>query len=129
MYSTGINMYTNIKPRHSLKLYSYVRIPLSARTGVFFKSYQKANTNEIFQISSIDKSIFPYLYKLRDLSGEKILGSFYEEELTPVELKNTYKIQILDQKISKNNEKLYYVKYINYPDSFNEWISSKQIVE
>ena len=129
MYSDSINTLANKKKVHSLKKYTYVRISLLNRSNIFFKSFEKANTDEVFQIYEIDKSQYPFIYKLRDLAGEKILGSFYLDELTPVILKNEYKIKILDTKIDKNGKKLYYVNYINYPEKFNEWITEKQIIK
>lgn len=44
-------------------------------------------------------------------------------------LKNEYKIRILNTKVDKNNKKIYYVNYINYPKKFNEWISESQIIK
>ena len=129
MYSDSINTLANKKKVHSLNKYTYVRISLLNRSNIFFKSFEKANTDEVFQIYEIDKSQYPFIYKLRDLAGEKILGSFYLDELTPVILKNEYKIKILDTKIDKNGKKLYYVNYINYPEKFNEWITEKQIIK
>lgn len=129
MYSDSINTLSKKKTIHSLKNYSYVRISLLNRSNIFFKSFKKANSDEVFQIYDIDKSQTPFLYKLRDLSGEKILGSFYKDELTEVILKNEYKIRILNTKVDKNNKKIYYVNYINYPKKFNEWISESQIIK
>ena len=128
MYSDSINTFSKKKNIHSLKKYSYVRISLLNRTNIFSKSFEKVNSGEIFQIYDIDKSQYPFLYKLRDLSGEKILGSFYKDELTEVILKNEYKIKILKTKIDENNKKFYYVNYINYPKKFNEWISENQLI-
>ena len=62
MFSNRININSTTKSLHSLKLYSFVRIPLSTRSSLFFKSYQKVNTNEIFQISKIDKNIIIPLF-------------------------------------------------------------------
>ena len=128
MYSDSINTFSKKKNIHLLKKYSYVRISLLNRTNIFSKSFEKVNSEEIFQIYDIDKSQYPFLYKLRDLSGEKLIGSFYKEELTEVILKNEYKIKILKTKIGKNNKKFYYVNYINYPKKFNEWISENQLI-
>ena len=128
MYSDSINTFSKKKNIHLLKKYSYVRISLLNRTNIFSKSFEKVNSGEIFQIYDIDKSQYPFLYKLRDLSGEEILGSFYKDELTEVILKNEYKIRILKTKIDENNKKIYYVNYINYPKKFNEWISENQLI-
>ena len=84
----NINKKFKEKNSHSLKINQLVRIPYTGRTqDIFHKSYNIVNTQEIFKIVEIDKKETPFLYKLEDLSGEKIRGSFYLEELTPAELK------------------------------------------
>ena len=73
----------------------YVRIPKVERTqNPFFKGYDINQTTEIFVIDDIDKSIWPYLYKLRDLAGDRIKGSFYQDELVLTSLNNKYKIEM-----------------------------------
>ena len=107
----------------------YVRIPKVERTqNPFFKGYDINQTTEIFVIDDIDKSIWPYLYKLRDLAGDRIKGSFYQDELVLTSLNNKYKIEILDEKNDKNKGKMYFVRYLGYPDKFSEWIKASQIL-
>ena len=47
---------------------------------VFDKGYTQRWTKEIFKISMIQLTI-PVTYKITDYNGEKIQGSFYEQEL------------------------------------------------
>ena len=113
---------------HLYKINQFVRIPTTQRTqNVFFKSYEVVNTEEIFRIASVDDTTEPYLYKLKDLTGEDIKGSFYAEELIPAKLKNIYAVKILKEKFEKGKKKLY-VTYLGWPSKYNEWIESKKIV-
>ena len=56
---------------------------------------------------------------------KKIAGTFYEEELQKitVDSKTPFKIQAVLAK--KNNKVL--VKYLGWPNKFNEWIPQKRL--
>ena len=75
------NLYSNIKqvknPR-KLKIGDKVRI--YAYKSTFTKGYMPRWTKEIFVIDEIMKTN-PITYKIKDLNGEPILGSFYIQEL------------------------------------------------
>ena len=47
----------------------------------FEKGYKPNWTKEIFVVDEVNKTI-PITYKIKDLEGEPILGSFYKEELS-----------------------------------------------
>ena len=124
----SINKSKHIIHSQSLKINSYVRMTNVSRTqNLFFKSYNVSNTPEIFKIYDIEKKRIPYLFKLRDLAGNNIVGSFYQAELTPTFLPKIFPIHIISEKII-NKKKYYKVSYIGYPDTFNELISEKQIL-
>ena len=126
MYDINIGKYGD--KEQSMSVGDYVRIPKLSRTqSVFFKGYSISNTEEIFRIDSINKSMFPYVYNLTDLSGEKIHGSFYIEELTKVKLKSIYPIKVLKQKYIKG-KKVFLVSFLGYPSSFDSWIPEKNLV-
>ena len=70
------------------------------------------------------------VYWIRDLSGEDVLGSFYREELEPVEYSpnNIYKIEkILRRKRDKNGKMMYYIKWLNWGRKFNSWEYKDQL--
>ena len=56
------------------------RARISLEKNIFEKSYETNWTKEIFEIYDIKYSNVSYYY-LKDLNGEKIEGSFYEQEL------------------------------------------------
>ena len=56
-----------------------VRIYRYKRT--FEKGYKPNWTKEIFVVDEVNKTI-PITYKIKDLEGEPILGSFYKKELS-----------------------------------------------
>ena len=72
----------------------------------------------IFIVSKI-KNTVPWTYLINDLSGEEIIGSFYEKEFQ----KTSQKEKVLKRK----GDKLY-VKWIGYDNRFNSCIDKKDRV-
>lgn len=64
--------------KHKFEIGDRVRIPAFKKS--FENKYKNNWTREIFIISKISYT-FPITYKLKDLNGEEITGSFYEYEL------------------------------------------------
>ena len=73
---------TNKKPK--FKIGNKVRVSLLKNT--FEKSYTSNYSEEIFIIDDIKTSNIHY-YFLKDLNGEKIDGTFYEQELLKTNMK------------------------------------------
>ena len=71
-----ISQPTNEKPKFKIgdrvRIYKYKKL--------FSKGYETNWTEEIFTISQINKTS-PITYKIKDLNGEDIIGSFYKQEL------------------------------------------------
>ena len=56
------------------------RVRITKYKKIFSKGYTENCSREIFIIDSALKTN-PWTYKLKDLNGEKIIGSFYEKQL------------------------------------------------
>ena len=56
------------------------RVRITKYKNIFSESYTENWSREIFIINSVLKTN-PWTYKLKNLNGEKIKGSFYEKEL------------------------------------------------
>ena len=56
------------------------RVRITKYKNIFSKYYTENWSREIFIIDSVLKT-YLWTYKLKDLNGEKIIGSFYEKEL------------------------------------------------
>ena len=65
-----------IKPKFSVG----DRVRITKKQTVFDKGYMPRWTKEVFTIASI-QYIDPPTYKIKDNSGDKIQGTFYEQEL------------------------------------------------
>ena len=66
----------------------------------------------------------PVTYKITDYNGEKIQGSFYEQEL-----QKTYQGTFRIEKVLKRQGDKSPVKWMGYPKSFNSWIDIKTILK
>ena len=56
------------------------RVRISKFKNVFAKGYTPNWSKEIFVVSRV-KNTVPWMYVLKDLNGEEIIGSFYDREL------------------------------------------------
>ena len=110
------------KPKFSIG--DKVRISKYKRR-VFDKGYTPNWTEEVFVV---DKVILtnPVTYKIIDLLGEEIEGSFYEKELQKAK-QQTFRIQKVIRRDNKKKKPL--VKWKGYSDKFNSWVSFKDLVD
>ena len=87
----------------------------------FEKEYTPRWTEEIFTVSKVLYTD-PPTYKITDLNGEEIQGSFYEQELQ----KTKQEIFRIEKIIRKRGDK-YLVKWLGYDDNFNSWVDKREI--
>ena len=78
----------------------FVRINKRKRT--IDKDYLPKWTHELFQILAVVKTQTPITYKIKDLEGELVKGTFYSHELQRVEKDQIYNIDsVLDHRKRK----------------------------
>ena len=68
----------------------------------------------------------PITYKLKDLNGEEIQGSFYTQELQGAK-QNVFRIDKIIRRDYKKKQAL--VSWKGYSDDFNSWIPMKDLKE
>ena len=109
-----------------LKEGNYVRLLSNEADLVFSKSYHPIYTQEVFEI---DRVIFdtPIVYYLKDLLGERIEGLVYRRELQPTAKPIYFPIEKIIKTRKVKGEKQFLVKYLSYPDHFNEWRKESDI--
>ena len=110
-------------PEGKFKIGDLVRISKYKRK-VFDKGYTPNWTEEIFIVDVIQHTN-PITYKLKDLSGDEIQGSFYEQELLKTELPLTGPFRI--EKVIRRNKGKALVKWSGYPEKFNSWVDVKDL--
>ena len=90
----------------------------SFQRRVFDKGYTPNWTEEVFVVDKVIPTK-PVTYKIIDLLGEEIEGSFYEKELQKAK-QQTFRID--------NKKKKALVKWRGYSDKFNSRINFKDLV-
>lgn len=111
------NLYGTFSSRHRDKIKMKFKkgdlVPLSKVRGVFDKKYELSFTDEVFTVTDhIPRT--PPLYKLENHDGEPIEGSFYEAELQKVKM--------------AANKKQVFVRWKNWPEKFNSWVTFSDVV-
>ena len=99
------------------------KVRITKKKKVFEKGYTTRWTEEIFTIKEIQETN-PITYKLEDLQGEEIKGTFYEPELQKTE-QQIYRIE----KIIKKEKGRSFVKWKGYSDKFNSWVDNKDLID
>ena len=67
----------------------------------------------------------PVTYRIVDMMGEAIEGSFYEQKLQKAK-QQAFRIENVLRR--DNKKKLALVKWSGYPDKFNSWVSFNDLV-
>ena len=115
--------YPNKNNNIKFKVGDIVRIPIYL--SAFTKEITGKWTTVLFKISKVIDTK-PITYNIVDLNNEPIEGTFYTEEVQKIDnsvLNEPFKIE---QNIKTSKGKSL-VKYLGYPDSFNEWVDTKEL--
>ena len=88
---------------------------------LFDKGFTPNWTEEIFVINQILHTK-PVTYRVVDLQGETVTGSFYEPEL-----QNTTQEIFRIEKVIRRERKRALVKWSDYPDQFNSWVPMSEL--
>ena len=123
-----LHVWRNLYPEH-LEIYDINpkfsvgdKVRISKKKKTFEKGYTTRWTEEIFTIVEV-KRTQPPTYKIADLNGEEIKGSFYEPELQKTN-QEIFRIE----KVIKRGKKKSLVKWKGYSNDFNSWVDNKDIV-
>jgi hypothetical protein len=116
----GELQHTNAKPA-KFQVDDYVR--LNRLKGRFEKGYDANWTMEIFQITEVIDTV-PWTYRIKDLKGEVLQGTFYEPELqkTQQTVDSPFMVEKVLKRRVQNGQKQVLVKFLGYSDKFNQWL-------
>lgn len=123
------NLYGNLITKkfasYKFKVGDTVRV---AKTKLKFeKSYESNWSEELFTVSlCIPRN--PPVYKIKDLMGEDIKGTFYSQELQRVEGKDEFPVEKVLKKRRRKRTVEYFVKFKGYPEKFNAWIPASSMI-
>ena len=102
------------------------KVRVSLLKNTFEKGYTSNWSQQIYVIDDIKTSNVHYYY-LKDLNGEKLNGTFYQEELLKTNMKEN-DLYIIEKIIKKFGNK-YLVKWRGYNDKFNSYVNENDIVK
>lgn len=113
------------RPRFKFNVGDSVRISKARR--LFKKGYLPSWTEEIFTISQ-RLPRHPPVYRIKDYDGEELEGIFYEPELeTIIKTDDVYRVEKVVKTRTRKGKKEYFVKWMGYPDKFNQWVLAKDL--
>jgi hypothetical protein len=96
----------------------YVRISKTRRQ--FAKGYTGHWSREIFMVSeALDTT--PPTYRIADMNGDELKGSFYGPELQQISPPDYYDVEEILTSRTRRGRKEYLVKWAGYPTTFNSW--------
>ena len=104
------------------------RVRISRQKGLFEKGYATNFTEEIFTVAEqIDRD--PPVYRLKDISGELLDGTFYALELVKVlEEDDVFMIEKILRRRTRDGIKEVFIKWKGYSRSHNSWEPESSIV-
>ena len=117
-----LRVWRNLYPDH-LEIHDIKpKFSVGEKKKTFDKGYTTRWTEEVFTIIEV-KPTSPVTYRIADLNGEEIKGTFYEPELQKTS-QELFRIE----KVIKRGKKKSLVKWKSYSDDFNSWVDNKDIV-
>jgi transposase InsO family protein len=123
------NIYSKaVKLRKTPKYKVGDTVRISFKRMPFERAYNAKFTEEVFKIRKILTNLPQPRYILSEYSadGEIIKGSFYEREIT-LATHQTFKIERIIKQKRVKGKLMYYVKWMNYPESENSWVGKEAI--
>ena len=101
-------------------------VRVSKAKEIFKKGYAQGWTDEIFTVNQVLRTR-PTTYVISDFNNEVLEGSFYHEEIQPVE-PDVYRIEKVLKERGRGKTKQVYVKWKGYPDSANSWVAQHMVI-
>ncbi|XP_045208785.2 uncharacterized protein LOC123560684 [Mercenaria mercenaria] len=100
-------------------------VRLSHLKRPFQREYDERWTMEYFIVAERGKKAGIPFYKLKDLQGDEIKGSFYSNELTKIIVDKTTTFRL--EKVLKRSGNRVLVKWMGWSDKYNSWIHKSKV--
>lgn len=113
--------------RPKLEIGQLVRIAL--QKTVFHRGFKEQSNYEVFTVSNIKVKLGKPLYFLETYDKKnKLVGGFYEHELTPVN-SDIFRVEKVIKTRKQGGKVEHFVKWKGYDNSHNSWITSEDITQ
>ena len=105
------------------------RVRITHLRKVFSREYDQHWSGEVFTIAKRFRRGGVPIYRIKDYDGEDITGSFYQQELQKLDLKDNelFKIEPILKTKGSGVNKQYFVKWLYWPKKFNSWVKASDI--
>ena len=119
---------TYVPKPYKFNIGNHVR--LSHLRHVFSREYDEKWTGEVFVIKDRYMRGGLPIYKLKDFHGNEIKGSFYQNELQKVTIKEDqlWKVEKILKTRKRNGQTQHLVRWLYWPKDFDQWINDKDLV-
>ena len=91
------------------------------------KGYYPNWTDQVFKISKIVPGNKKPFYKLKDEKDNQLDFRSYTEDIQKIS-DPVYRIEKIIKRRKKNKRIEYFVKWLNYPENYNSWIASENVI-
>ena len=129
LYKKKARKLSQKKEMLKFKVGDWVRV--SYLKDKFSREYYNSFSGEVYQIVSASLKQGRPSYQLQDYSGEILDGFFYPEEIQILHIPDnpTYRIEriVRSRTNKKNKKKEYLVKWLNWGERWNSWVSEEEI--
>ena len=108
-------------------------VKIFKKKGIFTRGFDQSVTKEYFTIYHIDRRLSKDRYYLKDLMGERIIGSFYSEYLVPFTPPTDGGEYHFDPNFTDHKRKKIrgvphiWVKWLGWPTKFNQWVPEARV--
>ena len=108
-------------------------VKIFSKKNIFTRGYMQNVTKEYFEIYDIDRRLSKDRYFLKDLKGDRVIGSFYEEYLVPFSPPpdgDVFKLDPNHKDFKRKNIRgvpHIFVKWLGWPKKFNQWVPENDI--
>ena len=116
-------------PKFKFQVGDYVRLTYLRRA--FHREYDQNWTGEIFKVSrKYIRGGLP-IYNVQDFNHEDIQGSFYQDELQHVIIKDDqlWKVDKILKQRKRRGKTEYLIRWLYWPKSFDSWVDANDIVD
>ena len=105
-------------------------VRISYLRKLFDREYDKKWTGEVFTVTKWWRRDGIPVYELEDYGKDPVQGTFYELELQPVSLDpdQAFKIEKVIKTRGRGKKKEHLVKWLNWPDKYNQWIPDEELL-
>ena len=77
----------------------------------------------MFVVHRVNPGAIP-TYKIREWDDTPVQGTFYEQDLQKVHVSDIFRVE----KVLKRRKDRLLVKWKGWPDKYNSWISSRDVI-